>query len=295
MIRIITDSASDIVNNEREDLIVLPINITFGEEEYQDGVTLTHKMFYEKLIECDDLPITSQVPPYTFEEAYREVKEKGDQAIVITLSSRLSGTCQSANMAAEEYGDVIRVIDSENASIGQHALVEHALRLKDSGLSFEKIVQKLEEDKSRIRLIALLDTLEYLKKGGRISKAAAMAGSLLSIKPVIAIQRGEVAILGKARGSRQGNNLLTEQIRLTGGIDFEKPFVLGYTGLDDSLLQKYIADHESYWKSYVDTLDTSSVGGTIGTHVGPGAIGVAFFSAGENENNKGNESVEEKS
>ena len=282
MIRIITDSASDIVASGREDLTVLPINITFGGEEYQDGVTMTHRMFYEKLVECDELPITSQVPPYAFEEVYREVKEKGDQAIVVTLSSRLSGTCQSANMAAEEYGDTVRVVDSENASIGQHALVEYALRLKDSGLPFEEIAEKLEKDKSRIRLVALLDTLEYLKKGGRISKAAAMAGSLLSIKPVIAIQGGEVAILGKARGSRQGNNLLTEQIRQAGGVDFDKPFVLGYTGLSDSLLQKYIMDHEAYWKSHVDALETSSVGGTIGTHVGPGAIGVAFFSAGEN-------------
>ena len=282
MIRIITDSASDIVDSGGEDLAVVPMNITFGGKEYQDGVTMTHRMFYEKLVECDELPITSQVPPYAFEEAYREVKEKGDQAIVITLSSRLSGTCQSANMAAEEYGDMVRVVDSENASIGQHALVEYALRLKDSGLPFEEIVEKLEKDKARIRLVALLDTLEYLKKGGRISKAAAMAGSLLSIKPVIAIQGGEVAILGKARGSKQGNNLLTEQIRLTGGVDFDKPFVLGYTGLSDSLLQKYIMDHETYWKSHVDALETSSVGGTIGTHVGPGAIGVAFFSAGEN-------------
>lgn len=282
MIRIITDSASDIVDSGREDLTVLPINITFAGEEYQDGVTMTHRMFYEKLVECDELPITSQVPPYVFEEAFGEVKEKGDQAIVITLSSRLSGTCQSAHMAAEEYGDTVRVVDSENASIGQHALVEYALRLKDSGLPFEEIVEKLEKDKGRIRLVALLDTLEYLKKGGRISRAAAMAGSLLSIKPVIAIQGGEVAILGKARGSRQGNNLLTEQIRLTGGVDFDKPFVLGYTGLSDSLLQKYIMDHEAYWKSYVDALETSSVGGTIGTHVGPGAIGVAFFSVGEN-------------
>ncbi|MCI8694783.1 MAG: DegV family protein [Lachnospiraceae bacterium] len=282
MIRIITDSASDIVDSGREDLTVLPINITFAGEEYQDGVTMTHRMFYEKLVECDELPITSQVPPYVFEEAFGEVKEKGDQAIVITLSSRLSGTCQSAHMAAEEYGDTVRVVDSENASIGQHALVEYALRLKDSGLPFEEIVEKLEKDKGRIRLVALLDTLEYLKKGGRISRAAAMAGSLLSIKPVIAIQGGEVAILGKARGSRQGNNLLTEQIRLTGGVDFDKPFVLGYTGLSDSLLQKYIMDHEAYWKSHVDALETSSVGGTIGTHVGPGAIGVAFFSVGEN-------------
>ena len=219
--------------------------------------------------------------PFAFEEAFREAVEAGGQVIAITLSSKLSGTYQSACIGAEGFGGKVRVVDSENASIGQHALVEYALRLKDAGLGFEEIVERLEADKKRIRLIALLDTLEYLKKGGRISKAAAMAGSLLSIKPVIAIQCGEVAILGKARGSKQGNNLLAEQIRQTGGIDFEKPFVLGYTGLSDAMLQKYIKDHESFWKSSVDGLETSSVGGTIGTHIGPGAIGVAFFSAGD--------------
>ena len=281
MIQIITDSASDIVDKRREDLTVLPVNIAFGEEEFQDGINLTHRMFYEKLIECDVLPVTSQVPPFAFEEAFRKAVEAGGQVIAITLSSKLSGTWQSACMAAEEFGGKVRVVDSENASIGQHALVEYALRLKNAGLSFEEIVERLEADKGRIRLIALLDTLEYLKKGGRISKAAAMAGSLLSIKPVIAIQGGEVAILGKARGSKQGNNLLAEQVARTGGIDFEKPFFLGYTGLADSMLRKYIADHEALWKSSVDALETSSVGGTIGTHVGPGAIGVAFFSAGD--------------
>ncbi|WP_300784822.1 DegV family protein [uncultured Acetatifactor sp.] len=281
MIRIITDSASDIVDNRREDLTVLPVSITFGSEEFRDGITLTHEAFYEKLIECDALPVTSQVAPFAFEEAFREAVEAGGQVIAITLSSKLSGTYQSACIGAEGFEGKVRVVDSENASIGQHALVEYALRLKDAGLGFEEIVERLEADKKRIRLIALLDTLEYLKKGGRISKAAAMAGSLLSIKPVIAIQCGEVAILGKARGSKQGNNLLAEQIRQTGGIDFEKPFVLGYTGLSDAMLQKYIKDHESFWKSSVDGLETSSVGGTIGTHIGPGAIGVAFFSAGD--------------
>lgn len=280
MIRIITDSASDIADNGREDLVVLPINITFGQEEYQDGVTLTHRMFYEKLIECDELPSTSQVPPFAFEEVFGKVRERGERAIVITMSSKLSGTWQSANIAAEGYGDMVYVVDSENASIGERALVEYALRLKDQGLGFEEIVGKLEADKGRIRLIALLDTLEYLKKGGRISKTAALAGSLLNIKPVIAVQGGEVVILGKARGSRQGNNLLAEQIRQTGGVDFGKPFVLGYTGLEDTMLQKYIKDNEALWKGSVDALETASVGGTIGTHVGPGAIGVAFFSAG---------------
>lgn len=279
MIQIITDSASDIVGVKRKDLVILPISITFGEEEYQDGVNLTHRMFYEKLVESDELPITSQVSPYAFEEAYKKVKEQGDQAIVITLSSKLSGTWQSASIAAEKYGDTVKVIDSENASIGERTLVEYALRLKEEGLTLEGIAERLESDKKRIRLIALLDTLEYLKRGGRISKTAAIAGSLLSIKPVIAIQGGEVAVLGKARGSKQGNNLLAEQIRQVGGIDFDKPFVLGYTGMSDLVLQKYIADNEVLWKGHVETLDTTSVGGTIGTHIGPGAIGVAFFSS----------------
>ena len=281
MIRIITDSASDIVDNEREDLTVLPINIRFGEDEFQDGVNLTHRMFYEKLVESDELPVTSQVPPTVFEEEYKAVEAQNDQAIVITISSKLSGTYQSAVIAAQDCGDTIKVVDSENASIGQRALVEYALRLKDEGFGYDEIITRLEADKKRIRLIALLDTLEYLKKGGRISKTAAMAGNLLSIKPVIAIQGGEVAVLGKARGSKQGNNLLAEQIQHTGGIDFGKPFVLGYTGLSDAVLQKYIDDNRALWQDSVDALDTASVGGAIGTHIGPGAIGVAFFSAGE--------------
>ncbi len=278
MIRIITDSAADMGDIIREDLTILPIHITFGDQEFQDGVDMTHQMFYERLIESDELPVTSQVAPFAFEEAYKAAKEKGEEVIAITLSSKLSGTWQSANIAAESYEDMVHVVDSENVSIGQRVLVEYALRLKDGGMTALEIVEKLEAEKKNIRLIALLDTLEYLKKGGRISRAAAVAGSLLSIKPVIAIQSGEVAILGKARGSRQGNNLLAEQIRLTGGIDFSRPYVLGYTGLSDMLLQKYIADNEVLWKDHVEALDAVSVGGTIGTHTGPGAIGAAFFS-----------------
>ncbi len=281
MIKIITDSASDIVNNTREDLVILPMTISFEEQEFQDGVNLTHKEFYERLIESDVLPVTSQIPPYIFEQAYREAKEQGHQVIVITLSSKLSGTWQSANIGADGYKDMVKIVDSANAAIGERTLVEYALRLKDEGLGYEEIVEKLEQEKGKIRLIALLDTLEYLKKGGRISSTVAFAGGLLSIKPVIAIQDGEVVMLGKARGSKQGNNLLMEQIKASGGIDYGKPYVLGYTGLSDDLLQKYIADHENVWSGKVDELNIGSVGGTIGTHIGPGAIGVAFFAAGK--------------
>lgn len=275
-IHIITDSASDIKTSERENLTVIPMTITFGETEYQDGVTLNHKQFYEMLIESDTLPVTSQIPPYLFEEAMKKALAQGDEVIVITLSGKLSGTWQSAMLAAENFSGSVYVVDSENVSVGEHILVDYAFRLIDEGLGAAEIIETLNLLKKRIRLVALLDTLEYLKKGGRISSAAALAGSILSIKPVIAIQNGEVAILGKARGSKQANNLIVEQIHAAGGIDFSMPYFLGYTGLSKDLIQKYIEDNAALWENETDCLPVDSVGGTIGTHAGPSAIAVAF-------------------
>ena len=277
-IKIITDSASDITVSNREDLIILPITITFHGTEYQDGINLSHKEFYEKLIESEELPTTSQISPYTFEEAIRRVLADGDEPVIITLSGKLSGTYQNAFVAASEFEEKVYVIDSENVAVGQHALVEYALRLKDEGLDAASIAEELNKSKKRIHTIALLDTLEYLKKGGRISRAAAFTASVLSIKPVEGVVNGEVAVLGKARGAKHGNNLLIEQIGLCGGIDFEKPFSLGYTGSDDTLIKQYIEYSKSIWEGHTDELPISTIGGTIGTHVGPGAVAVAFFS-----------------
>ena len=279
-IRIITDSASDIRPDFRGDVTVLPLHISFGKEEYLDGVNLGHREFYEKLIESDVLPTTSQIAPYNFEQEYEKAKAAGEQVIVITMSGKLSGTYQSACIAAEDYKDMVRVVDSENVTLGQYALIEYALRLKDSGMDAKTLADTIDSEKKHIRLVALLDTLEYLKKGGRISKTVALVGGMLSIKPVIAIEGGEVVMLGKARGSKQGNNLLVEQIEKAGGIDFTKPYTLGYTGLDDTLLQKYIKDSANLWEGRAEKLEIISVGGAIGTHAGPGAIAVAFFSKG---------------
>ena len=131
--------------------------------------------------------------------------------------------------------------------------------------------------KKNIRIVALVDTLEYLKRGGRISKSVAFAGSLLNIKPVLAIEDGQIQILGKARGSKQGNNLLVQEIEKAGGVDFDKPLLLGYTGLSDALLTKYVEDSKSLWEHGTDHLRTTVIGSVIGTHAGPGAIAVAFF------------------
>lgn len=275
-VRIITDSASDLLAPHRPEITVLPMTITFGEEQFRDGVDLTHRQFYEKLIEGEDLPTTSQIAPAQFEEAFRAAVEAGESVVAVVLSSKLSGTYQSACIAAEEFPDKVFVVDSANATIGERILVERGLELMDQGLDAAAIAARLDEEKADIRLVALLDTLEYLKRGGRVSASVALVGGLLAIKPVVAVQDGEVVMLGKARGSKNGNNLLVQEIQKT-GVDFSRPYKLGYTGLEDSLLQKYIADSAALWEGQTDALPTGTVGGTIGTHVGPGAIAVAFF------------------
>ena len=276
-IRVITDSAADLPQPCRPEITVLPMAVTFGEEQFLDGVDLAHRQFYEKLIEGDALPTTSQINPAQFEEAFRRAVDEGEDVVAVVLSSKLSGTCQSARIAAEEFPGRVFVVDSENATIGQQILVRRALDLLDQGLDAAAIAGELEREKKDIRLVALLDTLEYLKRGGRISPSVALVGGLLSVKPVIAVEHGEVVMLGKARGSKNGSNLLVQEIRKTNGVDFDRPYLLGYTGLEDSLLQKYIADSAALWAEHTNALPIGTIGGTIGTHVGPGAIAVAFF------------------
>ena len=283
-VRIITDSASDIT---REDVAavgnpalgVLPLSITFGNTTYEDGVNLSHQRFYELLVEGDDLPMTGQVNPYAFEQAIGEARAAGDEVIVITLSGKLSGTNASANTAAASFDGGVYVVDSKNVTVGERVLVDYALRLVGEGLSAADIATALEQAREDIYVVGLLDTLEYLRRGGRIPASAAALGKLLSIKPVITIEDGAVELLGKARGSKNGRNLLTQQVETAGGIDFAMPIALGYAGLDDALLRKYIEDSRHIWEDHIalEDLPVHSVGATIGTHVGPGAIALAFF------------------
>ena len=275
-IRFITDSASD-MNHPREDVTILPLHIRFGDDEYADGVTISHREFYEKLIECDTLPTTSLVSPAVFEDAYEQAVSAGETVIVITISGKLSGTCQSARIAAEDYEGKVFVVDSMNATIGERILVEYGLQLKDQGKSAEEIVSILEKEKSKIHTMGLLDTLEYLKKGGRISSTVAFIGGALAIKPVVAVSDGEIIMLGKARGSKNGSNFLIREIEKADGVDFSRPFCLGYTGLSDELLQKYIHDRRTSVGRITQGTSISTLGATIGTHVGPGAVAVAFF------------------
>lgn len=275
-VRIIVDSTTDLAPELRGQVEVVPLTVSFGTEEYIDGVTITHEEFYSKLIESGVLPTTSQATPAAFAEVFEEVAAAGDSAVVITVASQLSGTCQSARIAAEDY-DNIYVVDSGSVTLGAGILAEYALRCARSGMTAAEIAGLLEKKKEDICLIAMLDTLEYLKKGGRISAAVAFAGGLLNIKPVVNVKDGVINMLGKARGSKQGNNLLVQEIEKTGGIDFDLPILLGYSGLSDALLKKYITDSAPLWENGIDTLRYTSIGSVVGTHAGPGAIAAAFF------------------
>lgn len=273
--RIITDSTADLLPQWKEKVSVVPLTLNFGEEVYVDGISISHKAFYEKLVETDTLPTTSQATPGAFSAEFSKLSE-GEEAVVITLSSSLSGTYQSAMIAASEYNNIY-VVDSCSAAIGGGILVALALEMAEKGMTAKQIADTLEEEKKKIVLIALVDTLEYLKKGGRVSKTLAFAGSILNIKPVIALNEGKIVMLGKARGSRQGNNLLVQQIEKAGGVDFSKPLLLGYTGLSDALLLKYIEDSKHLWAEGVEQVPYTTIGSVIGTHAGPGAVAVAFF------------------
>jgi len=280
MIKILVDSGADIDEKEAKELGIsmIPMIVSFGEEEYLDGVNLTHEQFFEKLIEGDVFPKTSQINEYRFDEMFKELTKDGDEVLAIVISSKLSGTFNSARSSAKKFGGKVHVVDSLNACIGQRVLTMLALSLVKEGThSGAQIKEILDRKKHDIKLLAVVDTLKYLRKGGRISSVAAFTGELLAIKPVIAVEKGEVKMQGKAMGSKNANNLLIKLLDKCGGIDFEMPYALAYSGLSDAFLRKYLRDSEAIWKGKVEDLPVYIIGSTIGTHVGPGAIAVAFF------------------
>ena len=274
--RIIVDSTADLLPEQKSRVHTVPLTVHFGQVEFIDGVTIDHKTFYEKLIESDVLPTTSQATPDAFMTELEKAKAAGESAVVITLASNFSGTYQSAMIAAAEYENVF-VVDSGSAAIGTGVLVELALCLLDEGKTAKEIAKLLEEEKKKIVIVALVDTLEYLKKGGRVSKTVAFAGSVLNIKPVLSVIDGQIHMLGKARGSKMGNNLLVQEIDKAGGIDFSKPVLLGYSGISNALMEKYIEDSRHIWEGNLPQVRYTTIGSVIGTHAGPGAVAVAFF------------------
>ena len=277
--RIITDSASDMPQETaaKMGVTVMPIHTRFGEQEYLDGVTLKPREFFEKLVETDEIPKTSQITPFEFEEEFDKWISAGESVLCITMSAGVSGTYHSACAAAEDFGDKVIVIDSRQFCISLYVLVEYACRLRDAGKTLQETAAAVEEAKKRVHVISVFATLEYLKLGGRISAAAAMAGNILSIKPVITIRKGVVEVIGKARGSKKANNMLVEFIEQVGGVDYNMPYCLGFTGFSEEVLLKYVDDNAARYKEAIKNITIVPVGATVGTYAGPGAVALAFF------------------
>ena len=234
---------------------------------------MDHAAFYARLAEGGQ-PRTSQLTPYDYEQALAD----GEEAVLITVSSKLSGCYQNAVSIAEAHPGVYAV-DSLTASCGMYALVQQAVRLRDEGCGAQTIAEQLLALRERLHVVAMLDTLEYLRRGGRLSNTAAFIGGLLGVKPVLGTQEGQLVALGKARGSKNAANLLIERVQKSGGIDFSLPLCLGYSGQDDTLLRRTIADNAALYRDHceADALPVTSVGCAIGAHAGPGAILLGYF------------------
>ena len=281
-IQIITDSASDISKEQalQMGVTVLPLTVRFDEEEFIDGVTISTDEFYDRLENSKGLPRTSQVTPLAFSEAFARARQAGDDVVCINISLKLSGCYQSACIARDEMPEAdqahIRVIDSYQATTSQFILVEYAARLRDEGRSLDEIAAEIEYWRNHVYMIGMVDTLEYLKRGGRVSAAAATFGNLLSIKPFVTFEDGLLEVIGKARGIKAAGRMQVDFIRKYGGIDYDKPLCLGYSGLKDDRLRAFI-DYSRSHIPYPDPIQISRLGPTIGTHGGPGCVTIGYF------------------
>lgn len=276
--KIIIDSGSDITKVEAEKLgiIQIPIEVRMNGKDYLDGVTLFADNFYKELEVCTELPKTSQITPLRYQEIFDNVVNNGDEAVVISLSSKLSNTFVNSKMTAENYNGKIYVVDSLNAFIGQRALCFYAIELAKKGYSAKKIAEKLEEKKGKVRLFAVIDTLKYLKMGGRLSSTSAVIGNLLSIKPLIGVIEGEVRTIGKSVGFKKGNKLIAEMCQKV-NIDKNMPILIGYSGTDLTNIETFVAEINENLGFDFKVEDAFSMGSTIGTHIGPGAVAITFF------------------
>ena len=281
MIRILTDSASDILPAEAEQLgvTVIPLNVTLEDGTVlRDGVDMTPSAYYEILAGCRKLPTTSQPSPELFENFFLEAAAAGDEVIGIFLSHALPGTYQCAKLAADMANvDNVHFVDSGHVCLSEALLVRLAVQLRDSGKTAGQIAAILEHAKEHLHLVAAIDDLKYLRKGGRLPAAVAVAGGMLGIKPLITIKEGKVAMAGKARGLPGAYVALFKKVEELGGISAAVPALAGYTlsAREVQPIQTYLQDNLQCAEPLV-----RQIGCVIGTHAGPGAFGLAFFDQG---------------
>lgn len=275
MLRIITDSSSDFSLEEslEKGCELVPLKIIEEDRIYQDRIDLTVEKLYEKMAEGKDLK-TSQPSPNDFLKIFENVKDQNDEALVLILSEELSGTYQSAMIAKEMVGEAkIEIINTNQVTIPQKLLVLEALKMREEGKNLNEIIEKIEILKEKVKVVAIIDTLDYLVKGGRLSKTAGFAGTLIDLKPIVTVKDGKVAVIAKARGKRKALEKLWQKIESEDSIDTEMPMILVYSGNKDYAyqLQTFLGEKG------IQVEAMNPIGCAIAVHVGPGACGLAYF------------------
>ena len=275
-VKFIIDTCCDLNIQQAEamGITLIPMVIRFGTEEYRSGLDISNEEFYQKLATCQDNPTTSQPAPFVFEQAYEKIVQDGDEAVVLCVSSSLSGTYQSATIAADGYEDRIYVVDTKSVSLGEKILLDYAMILKDRGFCAKEIAAELEHKKQDVRIYGAVETLEYLIRGGRLSKAAGAVGSVLGIRPVLCMTDGTLGVAGKARGPKAAI-AMTHKLITQAGVDMSLPCAIGYTGSDASTPEPFLQSQDSVW--YGTEAPLYNIGSTVGTHTGPGLYLAAFF------------------
>lgn len=275
-IRIITDSSADFDSAvaKRRNIDVVPMSVQFGDASFLAGRTLSNEVFYKLLQEGKEHPTTSQPTPEAFLRLFEQAKAAGDQVVAVVLSGALSGTLQSAVIAKElcQY-EPIYLVDSRSASAGIQILVNYACKLRRSGLGAEDIAGELERLKERVRIFAVIDTLEYLRRGGRLSGFQAGLGSVTKLKPTIAVSGGSVSIVGKSFGAAAAVKHLQKLLEAH-PVNDDYPSYFLYT--DDKSREELLLPKLREQGKLPRRLHYCSVGPTIGSHIGPGALGMAY-------------------
>lgn len=276
MIRIITDSTSDINHEKAAELgiIIVPLTVHFGSQSYRDGIDITKDEFYKKLAVAETLPNTSQVNPDVFAKLFQRYIDEGDEIVGVFISTDMSGTCQSAFIAREMVSqEKIHIVDSRSTTFGMAILIHVAVQMRDQGKNAAQIAETLTGLTKRLRLLAVVDTLKYLKMGGRISSATAFVGGILGINPLIAIKDGKVESIGRARGKKSGMDQILEKIRIE-PIDTAYPASFGHSNTPEDLRECI-----SFFTRNLNIPQyfTGDIGITVGTHIGPGAVGISYI------------------
>lgn len=278
-VKILIDSASDITMAEAKEMgiTLLPIEVNFGGETFMDGDTILADDFFKKLETATELPKTTQINSFRFEEEFKKHIDNGDEVVCLCLSSKISGTYNNARLTAESFEGKAYAVDTLNATAGMRILAEYAIRLVAEGKTAAEVAEELENKKSKVRVIAMIDTLKYLKMGGRISGAAAFIGGMLNLKPMIGVIDGEVKVIGKCVGAKKAIQYINQAVKDAGGVDMTMPYCNILSGLDTTNYEKFVETNAEIYGDNAANVKAYKLGATIGSHIGPGAVGAVFF------------------